>query len=220
MSRVSFGLPAELQEYVVKVGTRPNPHRAALRDATNALENASMQISEEQGNFMYLLIKMLGAHKCLEVGTFTGYSALVTAEALPPDGQLICCDISAEYPAIGRPHWETAGVASKIDLRIGPATETLDELLATGHAGTFDFAFIDADKPNYDAYYEAALKLVRKGGVIGIDNTLWYAKVIDEDVQDDDTVALRALNIKVHADPRVEMVLLPIGDGLTLCRVN
>jgi caffeoyl-CoA O-methyltransferase len=111
-------------------------------------------------------------------------------------------------------------VASKIDLRIGPATETLESLLETGHAGTFDFAFIDADKPNYDAYYEAALKLVRKGGVIGIDNTLWYAKVIDEDVQDDDTIALRALNIKVHADLRVEMVLLPIGDGLTLCRVN
>jgi caffeoyl-CoA O-methyltransferase len=220
MSRVSFGLPAELQDYVVKVGTRPNPHRAALRDATNALENASMQISEEQGNFMYLLIKMIGARKCLEVGTFTGYSALVTAEALPPDGELICCDISSEYPAIGRPHWETAGVASKIDLRIGPATETLESLLATGHVGTFDFAFIDADKPNYDAYYEAALKLVRKGGVIGIDNTLWYAKVIDEDVQDDDTIALRALNLKVHADPRVEMVLLPIGDGLTLCRVN
>lgn len=219
MSRVSFGLPAELQEYVVAVGTRSNPHQAALRDATNALENASMQISEEQGHFMYLLMKMIGAKKCLEIGTFTGYSALVTAQALPMDGQLVCCDISAEYPAIGEPHWAAAGVSSKIDLRIGPATETLAHLIAQGHTGTFDFAFIDADKPNYDSYYESALKLVRRGGVIGIDNTLWYGKVIDTDVQDDDTVALRALNIKVHADPRVEMVLLPIGDGLTLCQV-
>ena len=150
MSRVSFGLPAELQDYVVKVGTRPNPHRAALRDATNALENASMQISEEQGNFMYLLIKMIGARKCLEVGTFTGYSALVTAEALPAVGQLICCDISSEYSAIWRPHWETAGVASKHDLRSGPATELRETFLPSGHGGTCDFAFIVSEKPNFD----------------------------------------------------------------------
>lgn len=219
MSRVSFGLPEALQTYVQTVGVRPTPERLALRAATNALENASMQISLEQGEFMHLLVKLIGARQCLEVGTFTGYSALVTAEALPADGKLVCCDISAEYPLVGRPMWEAAGIADRIDLRIGPAVETLDALLAEGRGGTFDFCFIDADKPNYDAYYERALRLVRKGGVIGIDNTLWYAKVIDPEVQDDDTVAIRAINAKVHADPRVEMVLLPIGDGLTLCRV-
>ncbi len=219
MSRVSFGLPEALQTYVQTVGVRPSPERLALRAATNALENASMQISLEQGEFMHLLVKLIGARQCLEVGTFTGYSALVTAEALPADGKLVCCDISAEYPLVGRPMWEAARIADRIDLRIGPAVETLDALLAEGRGGTFDFCFIDADKPNYDAYYERALRLVRKGGVIGIDNTLWYAKVIDPEVQDDDTVAIRAINAKVHADPRVEMVLLPIGDGLTLCRV-
>jgi len=219
MSRVSFGLPEALQTYVQTVGVRPTPVRLALRDATNALENASMQISIEQGEFMHLLLKLIGAKNCLEVGTFTGYSALVTAEALPEDGKLVCCDISAEYPSVGKPMWEAAGIADKIDLRIGPAVDTLDALLAEGRAGTFDFCFIDADKPNYDAYYERALHLVRRGGVIGIDNTLWYAKVVDPEVNDDDTVAIRAINDKVHADPRVEMVLLPIGDGLTLCRV-
>jgi predicted O-methyltransferase YrrM len=219
MSRVSFGLPEALQTYVQTFGVRPTAERLALRDATNALENASMQISIEQGEFMHLLLKLIGARHCLEVGTFTGYSALVTAEALPADGKLVCCDISAEYPAIGRPMWEAAGIADKIDLRIGPAVDTLDTLLAEGRAGSFDFCFIDADKPNYDAYYERALRLVRPGGVIGIDNTLWYAKVVDPEVNDPDTVAIREINEKVHADPRVEMVLLPIGDGLTLCRV-
>jgi len=204
MSRVSFGLPEALQTYVQTVGVRPTPERLALRAATNALENASMQISLEQGEFMHLLVKLIGARQCLEVGTFTGYSALVTAEALPADGKLVCCDISAEYPLVGRPMWEAAGIADRIDLRIGPAVETLDALLAEGRGGT---------------YYERALRLVRRGGVFGIDNTLWYAKVVDPEVNDDDTVAIRAINSKVHADPRVEMVLLPIGDGLTLCRV-
>ena len=218
MSRVSFGLPEALHTYLLSVGTRPDAVRLALRDATNALPNSMMQISTEQGEFMDLLIKLTGATKCLEVGTFTGYSALVTAQALPENGTLICCDVSEEYTRIGKPFWEQAGVAHKIDLRIAPATETLDALLAGGQAGTFDFMFIDADKNNYDSYYERGLKLLRPGGVIGIDNTLWGGKVIDDDAQDADTVALRALNAKIHADARVQVAMLPIGDGLTLCR--
>lgn len=220
MSRVSFGLPEVLQEYLLSVGARPSDVRLRLRDATSALSNAQMQISIEQGEFMHLLVGLIGARRCLEVGTFTGYSALVTAEALPDDGLLVCCDVSEEYTSVGRPFWDEAGVAHKIDLRIAPAVETLDALLDEGHAGTFDFAFIDADKSNYDAYYERALRLVRPGGVVGIDNTLWYGKVADPEVDDPDTVALRALNRKIHGDDRVDVVLLPIGDGLTLARVR
>lgn len=220
MSRVSFGLPEALQEYLLSVGARPSDVRLRLRDATSALSNAQMQISIEQGEFMHLLVGLIGARRCLEVGTFTGYSALVTAEALPDDGLLVCCDVSEEYTSVGRPFWDEAGVAHKIDLRIAPAVETLDALLDEGHAGTFDFAFIDADKSNYDAYYERALRLVRPGGVVGIDNTLWYGKVADPAVDDPDTVALRALNRKIHGDDRVDVVLLPIGDGLTLARVR
>jgi predicted O-methyltransferase YrrM len=152
------------------------------------------------------------------VGTFTGYSALVVAEALPADGRLIACDVSAEWTAIGKRHWIAAGVADKIDLRIAPAVATLDQLVGAGHGGSFDFAFIDADKSNYDNYYERALKLLRGGGLIGVDNTLWNGAVVDATRQDADTVANRALNEKIHADARVDTVLLPIGDGLTLAR--
>jgi predicted O-methyltransferase YrrM len=218
MSRTSFALPEALHAYLLSVGTRPDAVRLALREATNALPNSGMQISVEQGEFMDLLIKLSGATKCLEVGTFTGYSALVTAQALPDGGKVICCDVSDEYTSIGKPFWAQAGVAEKIDLRIAPATETMDALLEGGHAGTFDFLFIDADKHNYDHYYERGLKLLKSGGLIGIDNTLWSGKVIDDDAQDADTVALRALNAKIHADLRVQVSMLPIGDGLTLCR--
>ncbi|MBB6051239.1 class I SAM-dependent methyltransferase [Armatimonas rosea] len=220
MSRTSFALPEELHAYLLAVGTRPDSVRLALREATNALPNSGMQISVEQGEFMDLLLKLIGAKKCLEIGTFTGYSALVTAQALPDDGKVICCDVSDDYTKVGKPFWAEAGVAHKIDLRIAPAVETLDALLEGGHAGTFDFLFIDADKHNYDHYYERGLKLLKQGGLIGIDNTLWSGKVIDDEVQDPDTVALRALNAKIHADPRVQVSMIPIGDGLTLCRKN
>lgn len=213
-----MGVPEDLYAYLLSVGTRPSDVRLRLREATNALSNSGMQISIEQGELMDLLIRVMGAKKCLEIGTFTGYSALVTAEALPDDGLLICCDVSEAYPAIGKPFWVEAGVAQKIDLRIAPAVETLDSLLADGHAGTFDFIFIDADKSNYDSYYERGLQLLRPGGLIGIDNTLWSGKVADVNVDDIDTVALRALNAKLHADPRIQLSMLPIGDGLTLCR--
>lgn len=218
MSRASLGLPESLYPYFLSVGTRPSALRLRLRDATDALPNSGMQISIEQGELMDLLIRITGATKCLEIGTFTGYSALVTAEALPDNGQLICCDVSEEYTSIGKPFWAEAGVAHKIDLRIAPAVETLDALLADGHAGTFDFLFIDADKNNYDHYYERGLKLLKTGGLIGIDNTLWSGKVADASVSDPDTAALRALNAKIHADARVQVAMVPIGDGLTLCR--
>ncbi len=152
------------------------------------------------------------------MGTFTGYSALAVAEAMPSDGRLIACDVSDEWTSIGKRHWVAAGVADKIDLKLGPAVATLDQLIAAGQSNTFDFAFIDADKSNYDNYYERALKLVRVGGLIGIDNTLWNGAVVDASRQDADTKAIRALNTKVHADTRVDVVLLPIGDGLTLAR--
>ena len=175
-----------------------------------------MQVSPEQGAFMQLLVKLLGARWTLEVGTFTGYSALVVAEALPDDGRVIACDVSEEWTSVGRPFWERAGVADKIDLRLKPAVDTLEELIASGDAGSFDFAFIDADKVNYDAYYERCLTLLRRGGVIGIDNVLWGGRVADERVRDDDTRAIRALNAKVNTDDRVDATMLPIGDGLTL----
>jgi caffeoyl-CoA O-methyltransferase len=165
---------------------------------------------------MTLLVKLIGARKTLEVGVFTGYSSLCTARGLPDDGHIIACDMSAEWTAIARRYWAEAGLAHKIDLRLAPALQTLDALLAAGEVGTFDFAFIDADKTNYDAYYERALQLVRTGGLIAFDNTLWYGKVADESVQDADTVALRALNRKLAQDERVMTSQLTVGDGLTL----
>jgi predicted O-methyltransferase YrrM len=194
--------------------------RESLREETMKLPMAMMQISVEQGHFMSLLMKLLKAKKTLEVGVFTGYSSLVVAQALPEDGRIIACDVSEEWTSIGTRHWEQAGVAHKIDLRLAPALETLDGLLAAGEAGTFDFAFIDADKSNYDAYFERALQLLRPGGVIASDNTLWGGKVADSSVQDADTVALRNLNAKLHEDNRITLSFLPIGDGLTLAMKN
>jgi len=216
MSARTLTMTESLYDYLLTVN-RPLPdHFTRLREETRELPNGTMQISVEQGLFMELLIQLMGAKKVLEVGVFTGYSALTVATALPEDGKLIACDVSEEWTSIGRKYWEEAGVAHKIDLRIAPAVDTLDALLAEGQAGTFDFAFIDADKPNYDAYYERILQLLRPNGLIAIDNTLWYGKVADEAVQDESTVALRTLNAKLCADPRVTLSVLPIGDGLTL----
>ncbi len=217
MSSFTLELTETLHEYLLSHGTRESRVAAELRAETRAATRwHPMQISPEQGAFMQWLVRVIGAKRTIEVGTFTGYSALVVAEALPSDGQVIACDTSAEWTAIGRPFWERAGVADKIDLRLRPGVETLDELLADGRAGDFDFAFIDADKANYDAYYERCLTLLRPGGVIGIDNVLWGGRVANEDVNDEDTRAIRALNRKVHADQRVHISMLPVGDGLSL----
>jgi caffeoyl-CoA O-methyltransferase len=177
---------------------------------------ARMQISPEQGQFMQLLMRVLPAVNTIEVGVFTGYSSLSVALALPAEGKVIACDLSEEWTSIGKPYWKEAGVDHQIDLRLGPALTTLDSLIAEGRQGSFDFAFIDADKANYQNYYERLLVLVRKGGIIAIDNVLWHGSVADPSVQDEDTQAIRALNEMLHEDPRVFISLLPIGDGLTL----
>jgi len=217
MSSRTIDLNDTLYEYLLSIGSRESVVARELREATRAATKAHrMQISPEQGAFMALLVRMLGARRTIEVGTFTGYSALVVAEALPLEGRVIACDVSEEWTSVGRPFWERAGVAQKIDLRLKPATETLAELIDAGESGRFDFAFIDADKANYETYYERCLALLRPGGVIGVDNVLWGGRVADESATDDDTTAIRALNAKIHADARVDACLLPIGDGLTL----
>ena len=217
MSSHTIDLTETLYDYLLANGTRESTLARELRAHTLVATRAHrMQVSPEQGAFMQLLVRLLGARRTLEVGTFTGYSALVVAEALPDDGCLVACDVSEQWAAIGRPFWERAGVADKIDLRLKPAVDTLDELIAAGEADSYDFAFIDADKANYDAYYERCLTLLRRGGVIGIDNVLWGGRVADERVQDEDTRAIRSLNRKVNLDGRVDATMLPIGDGLTL----
>ena len=212
MTRISEALA----EYLRTVGNRDQEILASLREETAKLPMAVMQISPEQGAFMHNLIKIMGAKKTLEVGTFTGYSALSVALALPEGGKVIACDVSDEWTSIGRAWWKKAGVDGKIDLRLQPATDTLEALIKQGEAGTFDFSFIDADKANYDAYYEMSLTLLRVGGVIAVDNVLWGGAVIDDSRQDEDTQAIRALNQKIHDDERVDMNMLPLGDGLTL----
>jgi caffeoyl-CoA O-methyltransferase len=219
MSSHTIDLTDKLHAYLLANGTRESDVAAELRAHTlEATRWHVMQISPEQGAFMQFLVRLIGAKRTLEVGTFTGYSALVVAEALPDDGKVVACDVSDEWTSIGRPFWERAGVAAKIDLHLRPAVETLDELIDSGHAGSFDFAFIDADKANYDAYYERSLALVRTGGVIGIDNVLWGGRVAKRSATDEDTQAIRALNAKVQADARVDLSVLPVGDGLTLAR--
>ena len=216
MSTRTIGISEQLYDYLLSVSVPPDSLWERLRDETTAAVGFNMQISPEQGQFMSVLIRMLGVKKALEVGTFTGFSALCVARALPDDGQLIACDVSEEWTSIARRYWSEAGVAHKIDLRIGPAVETLDALIADGHEASFDFAFIDADKENYQNYYERCLQLLRPGGVVGVDNTLWSGSVADPDNQTPDTVAIRALNQLVYEDERVDSCVLPIGDGLSV----
>ena len=209
-------IPENIYEYITAVSVREPPVLARLREETAPMPRSTMQITPDQGQFMALLVQMLGARRTLEIGVFTGYSSLVVALALPADGRIIACDVSEEYTSIARRYWQEAGVDHKIDLRLRPALETLRELLSGGQRGTFDFAFIDADKTNYDSYYESALKLLRPGGLIMIDNVLWSGRVADPSENDPDTVALRALNQKLHSDSRVALSMLPVGDGVTL----
>jgi len=217
MSNRTIHLTDKLYEYLLENGVRESDVARQLREVTKeTIEWHQMQIAPEQGAFMAILIRLMGAKRCLEVGTFTGYSALVVAEALPDDGQVIACDVSDEWTSIGRKYWQKAGVDHKIDLRLAPGMDTLNQLLADGESGGFDFAFIDADKSNYDGYYECCLKLLRPGGLIAIDNVLWNGGVVNDELQDNDTTAIRALNKKVIADDRVDTTLTPIGDGLTL----
>ena len=217
MSDRTLTLDDRLYQYLLDVSLREHAEMAALRQATRTHPRAGMQISPEQGQFMALLVKLIAARRTIEVGVFTGYSALAVALALPEDGRILACDVSDEFTSIGRPHWKQAGVAHKIELVLAPARTTLNARLAAGEAGTYDFAFIDADKVNYDDYYELCLLLVRPGGLIAIDNTLWSGRVALP-ARDEDTAALQKLNRKLHADERVDLSLLPIGDGLTLAR--
>jgi predicted O-methyltransferase YrrM len=218
MSNRSISLTDSLYEYLLSVSLREPPLLLQLREETAALPTRSMQIAPEQGQFMVLLLRLMGAKRCLEVGVYTGYSSLATALALPADGRIVACDISAEWTSIARRYWLAAGVAHKIDLRLAPAVETLDGLVAAGQASTYDVAFIDADKSGYLAYYERALLLLRTGGLIVVDNTLWSGRVADPEFADEDTVALRHFNECLHRDERVELSMVPVGDGLTLAR--
>ena len=208
----------KLYDYMLSVSSRETALMARLRDETAKLPGAGMQIPPMQGQFLAFLVTLIGARRGIEIGTFTGYSALWVASALPDDGQLICCDVNETTTAVARRYWKEAGVDRKIELRLAPALDTLKALLASGGAGTFDYVFIDADKENYDAYYEHALTLVRAGGLIVFDNMLWGGSVADAGKGDADTLALKALNAKLRNDKRIDLSLLYIGDGVTLAR--
>jgi len=212
-----YVMSERIEDYAVAHAPESEAARR-LRAETAKLPQAGMQIGADQAAFLALLVRSTGAKRCIEIGTFTGYSALAIAAALPADGRLVCCDISEEWTAIARRHWSSAGVSGRIDLRIAPALDTLKNLLARGEAGRYDFAFIDADKAAYDAYYEACLKLLRPGGLVALDNMLWSGRVCDPDHHDADTDAIRALNAKIRADGRVDATLLTIGDGVMLAR--
>ena len=216
MSNKTLGLSDRLYDYLLSVSLREASILRELRQVTASHPMSQMQIAPEQGQFMALLVQLIGAKKTLEVGVFTGYSALAVALALPADGKVIACDVSEEYTAIARQYWEKAGVAHKIDLHLAPAIDTLKTLIAAGHANTFDFAFIDADKSNYDQYYEQSLQLLRPGGLMAIDNVLWSGDVADPSVTDNRTEKIRALNQKLHQDDRITLSVLPLADGLTL----
>jgi predicted O-methyltransferase YrrM len=220
MSRSTIVVDDRLAHYLDETNRPENSAQRGLRAVTAEMSNAGMQIGPNQGTFMAFLIRLTGARNAIEVGTFTGYSALTVAEALPPGGKLICCDVSAEYTAVGAKAWAEAGVAERIDLRIAPAAETLDRMIADGEAGRYDFAFIDADKENYDRYYEQCLILVRKGGLIAVDNMLWDGRVADPAENAITTTAIRALNRKMRDDPRIDFSLIPVGDGIALARVR
>ena len=216
MANKTLNLSENLYAYLKRVSLRADPILEALRAETSNLPGAMMQIAPEQGQFMHLLARIAGVRKALEIGVYTGYSALCVARALPDDGQLVACDINAQWTAVARRYWERANVAHKIDLRLKPALETLEDLRSAGANGTFDFSFIDADKDNYRLYYEHLLELARPGGLILIDNVLWSGKVADVDVSDANTSAIRQLNLKLYDDERVDFVTLPLGDGLAI----
>jgi O-methyltransferase len=217
MANRSF-LPEAVDEYLRTVVAPESPVQQRLRAETSKLPQGGMQIGADQGRMLAFLARLVGARTAIEIGTFTGYSALCIASALPADGRLICCDVSEEWTAIARRYWAEAGLLERIDLRLAPARGTLGQLSREGRAGTFDFAFIDADKTGYDAYYEACLELLRRGGIIAIDNVLWSGAVADPSNTTDDTVALRALNVKIRDDPRVDACLVSVGDGVMLAR--
>ncbi|EJK99628.1 class I SAM-dependent methyltransferase [Pseudomonas chlororaphis] len=218
MTARTLSLDDALYHYLLDVSLRETPLLRRLRDETQALPMARWQVAPEQGQFLALLIKLIGARRVLEVGTFTGYSALSMAAALPEDGQLICCDIPGDYNATARRYWQEAGIAGRIELRLAPALETLARIEQEEGEGGFDLVFIDADKANYPAYLESALRLLRVGGLAVFDNTLWSGRVLEENPQSEDTRAIQALNRALKDDPRVDLSLLPLGDGLTLCR--
>ncbi|WP_163834543.1 O-methyltransferase [Spartinivicinus ruber] len=217
MSRSTLNITDTIENYIWQVGVRETTVMQQCREETAAMPNANMQIAPEQGQFLALLAQLTGAKRIIEVGTFTGYSALWMASVLPEDGELIACDISDEYTAKAEHYWQQAEISSKISLKIQPATESLAELLTVGQSGQFDMLFIDADKTGYQDYYEQGLQLLRQGGLMAFDNTLWSGSVA-EPSEDPDTVALQQFNRHVHGDQRVDMGLLPIGDGLTLVR--
>lgn len=216
MSTSSIGLSDQLHQYLLSISAPADPLWQRLNDETLAAVGFNMQISREQAQFMTVLIQLTGTVKAIEIGTFTGYSALTIARALPENGQLVACDVSAEWTSIAQRYWQEAHVEEKIELKIAPALETMDNLISDGQTGTFDFAFIDADKSNYGNYYERCLTLLRPGGLVCVDNTLWGGAVANPQKNDADTVAIRELNQRMHEDDRVNSSLIPIGDGLHL----
>ena len=216
MSTQSIGLPDELHEYLLSVSLREPEVMQRLREETAEHPRSNMQIAPEQGQFLQFLVQLIGARRTIEVGVFTGYSALAVASVLPPTGTLVACDVSEEYTTVARRYWEEAGVADRIDLRIAPAEETLAALIDDGQDGTFDFSFIDADKEGYDTYYEQSLRLLRPGGVIALDNVFRSGRVADPDVEDESVRAIQRLNEKIHDDERVDLSVLPLADGVTL----
>jgi predicted O-methyltransferase YrrM len=218
MSRFTFGLPEDLRSYIHAMSLRESALQIRLREETAKMPQGGMQISPEQGQLMALLARLIGAKFYLEVGTFTGYSALSVAAALPADGRAICCDVSAEWTAVATRYWRDAGIADRIELRLAPAVETLDALLAEGKAGTVDLAFVDADKTGYAAYLERIFTLLRPNGLLLVDNVLWGGKVADPSAMSADTVALREFNKRLKDDARFDISMLPVGDGLTLAR--
>jgi predicted O-methyltransferase YrrM len=217
MSNRTLNLDNDLYRYLLDVSLREHPVMTQLRAAMREHAHANMQISPEQGQFMALLLKLIGARRTLEIGVFTGYSALAVALALPPDGRVVGCDVNEDDTAIARAYWKKAGVDHMIDLHLAPAIDTLDALIADRQAGCFDFAFIDADKASYDGYYERCLILLRRGGLVAMDNMLWGGRAAHQ-AQDNDTAAIQALNRKLHDDERIDLSLLPVGDGLSLAR--
>ena len=220
MSNRTLRLDDRTYEYLLAHSLREDPRLAALRAETASHPRANMQIAPEQGQFMQMLARLTGARRAIEVGVFTGYSSLAVMLAMPADSRLLALDVSEEYTAVARRHWQAAGVADRIELVIAPARDTLDARLAKGEAGQYDFAFVDADKTGYLAYYERLLELLRPGGLIVVDNTLWDGEVANPDNREADTEALRAFNDALHRDPRIDLALLPVGDGLTLARVH